>query len=104
MKIERFDYEARCRRWYYRLAAIAFRRIMERFRRDKSKDKFVYLTAMIDAAVQDHEIARVLFERDGDGLRYRNYERDPKTGRLVKCECYAPESAISQPHRGARDS
>ena len=86
--IERLDYEALCRRWYYRNAVMAFKRIMERFSRDKSKDKLVYLMAMIDAALRDPEIARYLIEFDGDGLRFRNHERHPKTGKLIRCECY----------------
>ena len=87
-RIERLDYEAQCRRWYYRHAFMAFKRIVEQFSRDKSKDKLVYLMADIDAAVRDPEIARALVELDGDGVRYRNHERDPKTGKLVRCECY----------------
>ena len=86
--IERLDYEARCRRWYYRHAVMAFKRIMERFSRDRSKDKLVYLMAMLDAALRYPEIARVLIEYDGGGLRFRNNEINPKTGKLIRCECY----------------
>ena len=39
-------------------------------------------------AAEDSEIANVLIEREGDGLRFRNHERDPKTKRIVRCECY----------------
>ena len=86
--IERLDYEARCRRWYYRNAVKAFKRDVERFSRDRSKDKLVYLMAQLDAALRDPEIARYLIELDGDGLRFRNHERNPKTGKLIRCECY----------------
>ena len=86
--IERLDYESRCRRWYYRNAVKAFKLEVERFSRDRSKDKLVYLMATLDAALRDPEIARDLIECDGGGLRFRNHERNPKTGKLIRCECY----------------
>ena len=86
--IERLDYESRCRRWYYFHAVKAFKRNVERFSRDKSNDKLVYLMATLDAALRDPEIARDLIECDGGGLRFRNHERHPKTGKLIRCECY----------------
>lgn len=86
----RLDYEARCRRWYYRLAVLAFRRIMENFFREsrRIKGSRAYLMAMLEAAAKDAEVAHVLIERDGDGLNFRNHERDPKTKLIVRCECY----------------
>ena len=86
--IERLDYEDRCRRWYYRNAVMAFKSNMERFSRDRSKDKLVYLMATLDAALRDPEVARDLIEFNGGGLHYRNHERHPKTGKLIRCECY----------------
>ena len=86
--IERLDYESRCRRRYYFHAVKAFKRNVERFIRDKSNDNLVYLMATLDAALRDPEVARDLIEFDGGGLRFRNHERNPKTGKLIRCECY----------------
>lgn len=90
-QIERITNETRARTWYYRLACQAFKRRFEQFRREKFKEKAVYLCAELEAAVNDPEVAREFIEFGGHDLRYDRFERDNKF-KLKKCRCYLKKS------------